>query len=133
MALHRRTKVTPAFNMSSMTDIIFLLTIDSLQHIYASADGKEEVEVTLDELGDVLTGNQSEMGDSTNLFVSLYADQSVPYKAIVDVLNVANDNHFKMVLATRPPKSAPGVADEPAAQSDNTISPENTSDQVPTE
>jgi len=168
MALHRRTKVTPAFNMSSMTDIIFLLliffmitstlvspnalkvnlpeskkqtttqgvayvTIDSLQHIYASADGKEEVEVTLDELGDVLTGNQSEMGDSTNLFVSLYADQSVPYKAIVDVLNVANDNHFKMVLATRPPKSAPEAADEPAAQSDNTISPENTSDQVPTE
>ena len=93
----------------------------------------DDVEGEIDELGDVLTGNQSEMGDSTNLFVSLYADQSVPYKAIVDVLNVANDNHFKMVLATRPPKSAPGVADEPAAQSDNTISPENTSDQVPTE
>ena len=138
MALHRRTKVTPTFNMSSMTDIIFLLliffmitstlvspnalkvnlpqskkqttvqgvayvTIDSLQHIYASADGKEEVEVTLEELGDVLTASQN---DSTDLFVSLYADQSVPYGAIVDVLNVANDHHFKMVLATRAPKNS---------------------------
>ena len=27
MALHRRTKVTPTFNMSSMTDIVFLLLI----------------------------------------------------------------------------------------------------------
>ena len=138
MALHRRTKVTPTFNMSSMTDIIFLLliffmitstlvspnalkvnlpqskkqttvqgvayvTIDSLEHIYASADGKEAVEVTLEELGDVLTASQT---DSTDLFVSLYADQSVPYKNIVDVLNVANDHHFKMVLATRAPKNA---------------------------
>ena len=138
MALHRRTKVTPLFNMSSMTDIIFLLliffmitstlvspnalkvnlpqskkqttmqgaayvTIDSLEHIYASADGKEEVEVTLDELGDVLSSAQAET-DSTDLIVSLYADEKVAYKHIVDVLNVANDRHFKMVLATRPPK-----------------------------
>lgn len=138
MALHRRTKVTPLFNMSSMTDIIFLLliffmitstlvspnalkvnlpqskkqttmqgaayvTIDSLEHIYASADGKEEVEVTLEELGDVLSSAQTET-DSTDLIVSLYADEKVAYKHIVDVLNVANDHHFKMVLATRPPK-----------------------------
>jgi biopolymer transport protein ExbD len=34
----------------------------------------------------------------------LYADESVPYKNIVEVLSVANDNNFKMVLATRPPK-----------------------------
>ena len=138
MALHRRTKVTPLFNMSSMTDIIFLLliffmitstlvspnalkvnlpqskkqttmqgaayvTIDSLEHIFASADGKEEVEVTLDELGDVLSSAQSET-DSTDLIVSLYADEKVAYKHIVEVLNLANDRHFKMVLATRPPK-----------------------------
>ena len=138
MALHRRTKVSPTFNMSSMTDIIFLLliffmitstlvspnalkvnlpqskkqttvqgkayiTIDSLQHIYASADGLDEMEVTIDQLGAAFAEHKS---DSIDMVVSLYADQSVPYKTIVDVLNVANDNDFKMVLATRPPEKS---------------------------
>ena len=37
--------------------------------------------------------------------VALYADESVPYREIVRVLNIANENHFKMVLATRPPEN----------------------------
>lgn len=78
------------------------VTIDSLEHIYASADGKEEVELTLDSLGSFLSSARE--NDSTDLFVSLYADEKVAYKNIVDVLNVANDYKFKMVLATRPPK-----------------------------
>jgi biopolymer transport protein ExbD len=44
------------------------------------------------------------VSDSTELFVSLYADEEVPYRNIVEVLSVANENKFKMVLATRPPK-----------------------------
>ena len=136
MALHRRTRVTPAFNMSSMTDIIFLLliffmitstmvspnaikvnlpqgkkqtttqaaarvVIDAQLNLYASPDGSKEQPVTLDELPAVL---EQARRDSTDLFVSLYADENVPYKSIVEVLNVANDHHFRMVLATRPPK-----------------------------
>ena len=38
------------------------------------------------------------------MYVALYADESVPYAEIVKVLNIANENHFKMVLATRPPE-----------------------------
>lgn len=133
----RRTKVTPTFNMASMTDIIFLLliffmitstmvspnaikvllpqgkkqttvkatarvVIDKELNLYAAAGNEEEVPVTLEELPTVLG---SQVNDSTELFVSLYADEAVPYKNIVEVLNVANDNHFKMVLATRPPSS----------------------------
>ena len=133
----RRTKVTPTFNMASMTDIIFLLliffmitstmvspnaikvllpqgkkqttvkatarvVIDKELNIYAVAGNEDEVPVTLEELPQVLG---SQVNDSTELFVSLYADEAVPYKNIVEVLNVANDNHFKMVLATRPPSS----------------------------
>ena len=159
MALHRRTKVTPTFNMSSMTDIIFLLliffmitstlvspnalkvnlpqskkqttvqgkayvTVDSLQHIYASADGEEEVEVSLEELGAKLSEQKS---DSAEMVVSLYADQSVPYKMIVDVLNVANDNDFKMVLATRPPESKPSDSDsEDDVVSESSLTEDNT-------
>ena len=133
----RRIKVTPTFNMASMTDIIFLLliffmitstmvspnaikvllpqgkkqttvkatarvVIDKQLNIYAAAGSEDEVPVTLEELPSVLS---AQVNDSTELFVSLYADEAVPYKNIVQILNVANDNHFKMVLATRPPSS----------------------------
>ena len=133
----RRIKVTPTFNMASMTDIIFLLliffmitstmvspnaikvllpqgkkqttvkatarvVIDKQLNIYAAAGSEDEVPVTLEELPSVLS---AQVNDSTELFVSLYADEAVPYKNIVEILNVANDNHFNMVLATRPPSS----------------------------
>ncbi len=85
------------------------VTIDSLQHIYASSDGEEEIEVTLEELGAKLSEQKK---DSIDMVVSLYADQSVPYKIIVDVLNVANENDFKMVLATRPPDNVVNEQEE---------------------
>lgn len=39
------------------------------------------------------------------MYVALYADETVPYREIVRILNIANENHFKMVLATRPPET----------------------------
>ena len=133
----RRIKVTPTFNMASMTDIIFLLliffmitstmvspnaikvllpqgkkqttvkatarvVIDKELNLYAAAGKEEEVPVTLEELPEVLA---AQVNDSTELFVSLYADEAVPYKNIVESLNIANENQFKMVLATRPPSN----------------------------
>ena len=111
----RRTKVSPTFNMASMTDIIFLLliffmittvkatarvVIDKDLNLYAAAGNEQEEPVTLEELPQVLN---AQMNDSTELFVSLYADEAVPYRNIVEILSIANENHFKMVLATRPP------------------------------
>ena len=131
----RRTKVSPTFNMASMTDIIFLLliffmitstmvspnaikvllpqgkkqttvkatarvVIDKDLNLYAAAGNDQEEPVTLEELPQVLN---AQMNDSTELFVSLYADEAVPYRNIVEILSIANENHFKMVLATRPP------------------------------
>ena len=133
----RRIKVTPTFNMASMTDIIFLLliffmitstmvspnaikvllpqgkkqttvkatarvVIDKELNLYAAAGKEEEVPVTLEELPEVLA---AQVNDSTALCVSLYADEAVPYKNIVEILNIANENQFKMVLATRPPSN----------------------------
>ena len=133
----RRIKVSPTFNMASMTDIIFLLliffmitstmvspnaikvllpqgkkqttvkatarvVIDKELNIYAAAGSEDEVPVALEELPSV---SRAQVNDSTELFVSLYADEAVPYRNIVEILNIANDNHFKMVLATRPPSS----------------------------
>ncbi|MBO4672754.1 MAG: biopolymer transporter ExbD [Bacteroidaceae bacterium] len=133
----RRTKVTPTFNMASMTDIIFLLliffmitstmvspnaikvllpqgkkqttvkatarvVIDKDLNLYAAAGNDQEEPVTLEELPQVLN---AQVNDSTELFVSLYADEAVPYRNIVEILSIANENHFKMVLATRPPSA----------------------------
>lgn len=133
----RRTRVTPSFNMASMTDIIFLLliffmvtstmvspnaikvllpqgkkqttvratarvVIDKDLNLYAATGSEREEPVTQEELPRVL-GEQ--VNDSTELFVSLYADEAVPYRNIVEILSIANENHFKMVLATRPPSA----------------------------
>jgi biopolymer transport protein ExbD len=37
------------------------------------------------------------------MYIALYADETIPYGEVVKVLNIANDNEFKMVLATRQP------------------------------
>ena len=45
---------------------------------------------------------------------------------IVDVLNVANDNDFKMVLATRPPERSSDVSDD-MVENDLDVSSEDAS------
>lgn len=37
------------------------------------------------------------------MYVALYADETIPYSEVVKVLNIANENKYKMVLATRRP------------------------------
>ena len=37
------------------------------------------------------------------MYVALYADESIPYREIARMLNIANEHHYKMVLATRRP------------------------------
>ena len=39
------------------------------------------------------------------MYVALYADETIPYSEVVKVLNIANENKYKMVLATRRPDS----------------------------
>lgn len=91
----------PQGKKQTTTQAAARVTIDAQLNLYASPDGKTEQPVTLDELPAVLEQSRR---DSADLFVSLYADENVPYKNVVEVLNVANEHHFRMVLATRPPK-----------------------------
>ena len=119
--------------MASMTDVIFLLliffmvtstvvipnaikvtlpqaqkqtaakpltrvTIDANLNYYV-AFGKQQV--SFDEITPFL---QDSYAKEPEMFVALYADETVPYKEIVKILNIANENKFKMVLATRPQK-----------------------------
>ena len=61
----------------------------------------KEVLVAFDESTPFL---QDSYAKEPEMFVALYADETVPYKEIVKILNIANENKFKMVLATRPQK-----------------------------
>ena len=111
--------------MASMTDVIFLLliffmitstvvspktsakpltrvVIDKDLNFYAAFGNEKEKPLSLDELTPFL---QSCAEKEPEMYVALYADESVPYREIVRVLNIANENHFKMVLATRPPEN----------------------------
>lgn len=77
------------------------LTIDSSMRYYVAFGNEKEREVTLDEVTPFLNEVRSR---EPELFVALYADESVPYREIVKMLNLANENQYKMVLATRPLK-----------------------------
>ena len=76
--------------------------IDKDLNFYAAFGSEKEHSLTLDELTPFL---QSCAEREPEMFVALYADETVPYREIVKVLNIANENHFKMVLATRPPET----------------------------
>ena len=105
MALKRRHKISPNFSMASMTDIIFLLLIffmiDKNLNFYTAFGNQDEMPIELEELPAFL---QECAQKEPDMYVALYADEAVPYREIVRVLNIANENHFKMVLATRPPE-----------------------------
>ena len=75
--------------------------IDKDLNFYAAFGNEKEHALTLDELTPFL---QSCAEREPEMYVALYADETVPYREIVKVLNIANENHFKMVLATRPPE-----------------------------
>jgi len=74
--------------------------IDRDLNYYTAFGNDDEMPILFDELTDFLVDcSQKE----PEMYVALYADESVPYKEIVKVLNIANENQFKVVLATRRP------------------------------
>ena len=77
------------------------LTIVANLNYYVAFGKQKEVQVSFDEITPFLQESQAK---EPEMFVALYADETVPYKEIVKVLNIANENKFKMVLATRPQK-----------------------------
>jgi biopolymer transport protein ExbD len=129
MNIRGRNKVTPEFNMSSMTDIVFLLlvffmlastlvTTNAIDIILPKASGKTENKRTVSvsikkdltyyidqkrvgvallegQLIDVLSGQDQPT-------IVLRAEQSVPVENVVKVMDIANRNRFKVILAVRP-------------------------------
>ncbi|MCG2419460.1 biopolymer transporter ExbD [Aequorivita sp. F47161] len=129
MNLRGRNKISADFSMSSMTDIVFLLLVfflltspaitpDALDLILPKAKGKTSnvqkasVSITKDgayyvnkervseysienQLKEVLAGQEEPT-------IILRAEEGVPIEDAVFVMDIANRNSFKVVLAVRP-------------------------------
>ncbi len=74
--------------------------IDQNLNYYTAFGNEDEMPIELEDLAAFL---QECAAKEPEMYVALYADERVPYREIVGVLNIANENQFKMVLATRKP------------------------------
>ena len=77
------------------------VTIDASLNYYVSVGKAKAVKVAYEELPSYLVEARNQ---DHEMYFALYADESVPYREIMKVLNVANDNQLRMVLATQPVK-----------------------------
>ena len=128
MALRSRNKVNPNFNMSSMTDIVFLLliffmltstlvTTNALQISLPTSSAqplkKQTVSISITEdLRYFLNNNpvepsflESKIREEFNLIENpilvLRAAKTIPVEYAVEVMDLAYRNNYKIVLATQ--------------------------------
>jgi biopolymer transport protein ExbD len=129
MNIRGRNKITPEFNMSSMTDIVFLLliffmiastlvTTNAIDILLPKASGKTEnkksisvsikkdLSFYIDQKEVALETLESELIKSlkneTTPALVLRAEKSVPVDYVVKVMDIANRNKFKIILAVNP-------------------------------
>ena len=131
MNLKGRNKITPEFNMSSMTDIVFLLLIffmiastlaknlDTIEVKLPKAKGKTEnrntVSLTINNSSQFYLDSKqisksrieseiiAKLKGSMVPTIVLRAEEKVPIDQVVYVMNIANQNSVKVVLAVDAP------------------------------
>jgi len=128
MNLRGRNKVNPNFNMSSMTDIVFLLliffmlsstlvTVSAIDVLLPKAGGKTEnnasvaisitnqskfyIDKTLVSEKNLELEILSKVGTDKKKTIVIRGDQNVPYKSVMQVIDIANKNKLKMILAVK--------------------------------
>ncbi|MBR99233.1 MAG: biopolymer transporter ExbD [Flavobacteriaceae bacterium] len=127
MNLKGRNKITPEFSMSSMTDIVFLLliffmiastlakqlnTIDiKLPEAKGKTENRNTVNVTINNNSHFYINSKrvsrakvrnellTELNQSESKSIVLRAEKKVPIDEVVYVMDLANKNGIKVVLA----------------------------------
>ena len=129
MALKSRNKVSPNFNMSTMTDIVFLLLIffmltstlvspNALKLLLPNSKSKtlekQTISVSINKNLDfyinenqIIENNlESELkevlSNQKEPAIILHADKTVDIEHVVKVMDIAYRNKYKIVLATKP-------------------------------
>ena len=72
--------------------------IDNELNVYAAFGNEKEQPLLLQELPAFL---QACAAREPEMSVALYADETVPYREIVKILDIANENRLKLVIATK--------------------------------
>jgi Biopolymer transport protein len=75
------------------------VTIDADMNYYVAFGKQKEVQVSLEEITPFLKDCYEK---EPEMYVALYADETIPYSEVVKILDIANQNQFRMVLVTRP-------------------------------
>jgi len=128
MALRSKNKVSAAFSMSSMTDIVFLLliffmltstlvTTNALDLVLPNSTAqtvkKQRVSVSINENFEYFIDKEAvelkyveaqlidKLAGQDEQVVVLRVDKSVPIEYAVEVMDIAYRNKFKIVLATQ--------------------------------
>lgn len=129
MNLRGRNKVSPEFSMSSMTDIVFLLLVfflltspaitpEALDLILPKAQGKttnvQNLSVSITNKNQFYINNKrvpeknlereltSQLASTEKPTIILRAAEGVPIEKAVKVMDIANRNKYKVVLAVKP-------------------------------
>ena len=89
----------PRAQQQAQAKPITRVTIDKELNYYVANANETERQVPFEAITPFL---QSAYTADPDIFVALYADEEVPYREIVRILDIANQNNFKMVLMTRP-------------------------------
>ena len=77
------------------------VTIDRNLNYYVAFGNQRDKQVSFSDITPFL---QERYNQEPEMYVALYADETVPYSEIVKVLDIANRNKFKIALFTRPPE-----------------------------
>lgn len=127
MKIRGRNKVSPEFSMSSMTDIVFLLLVffmitanspNALDLLLPKAKGKstntqnvsvsinKDLHFFIDKKPIAIENLEQELKIALQGVekptIILRVEESVPIENAVTVMDIANQNQYKVILAVRP-------------------------------
>jgi biopolymer transport protein ExbD len=127
MALSTRNKISINFSSVGMTDVVFNLLIffmltSTLVHpnalklqlpkgsvqtsakpqttVSLTSDLKIYVETTQVNFEDLEGVLKQKLGANPETFIALHADKTVPFENVVQILNIAQKNSYKLIIAT---------------------------------
>jgi biopolymer transport protein ExbD len=129
MAITSKNKVGISFSSAGMSDIVFLLLLffmltSTLVHptalklllpkgstqsnarpmttVSITPDHQYYIEDQLIGIDDLEAALQARVGANPEIYISVHADRSVPIEYVVNVMNIAAKNQYKLILATSP-------------------------------
>lgn len=85
---------------SSTKQVVARVSIDKSGNYFLATQEQDAQPVSVDQLEPQIM--QIVANDTANTYLALYADQDIAYKEVVRVLDIANKNKLKLVIATKP-------------------------------